>query len=387
MRIILYTGKGGVGKTTIAAATACKIAKEGKRVLVMSTDAAHSLGDSFGVTLGKEATRVKENLYAMELDTVYESEKAWGNLKAYMKETLTSNAKDGIEVEELLVFPGLEELFSMFSVQSIYESGAFDVLVVDCAPTGETLSFLKYPERLSTLMEKALPIKRKGAKLAGPAVEKLMKIPMPKDNVFDDLEYLMDRMQRLKRLLNDKEVVSLRIVTTPEKIVIAESKRNYTCLSLYDYNVDAIIVNRVYPKEAMEGYFHEWAFQQEESLRQIKESFYSIPVFTLALQNKEVCELSFLENIGEMLYEERDPYQVFCKEEIFLLRRVNEGLCLSIYFPLANKEELSLSQEGEEIVLGVRNEYRRILLPKEVVGLSIIRAKQEEGRLNLYFAS
>lgn len=253
MRIILYTGKGGVGKTTVAAATACKIAGEGKQVLVMSTDQAHSLSDSMNVKLGKDPVKVQENLYGMEVDTIYEGEKSWGSLKSYMKEMLTIKGKGGIEVEELLVFPGLEELFSMFKIMEMAQSGGYDVIIVDCAPTGETLSLLKYPEKFSGLLEKILPMKRKGIKVAGPAVEKIMKIPMPEDSVFDDIEYLMEKMEKLQQLMLNHDIVSMRIVTTPEKIVLQETKRNFTCLHLFNYNVDAIIVNRIYSDEAMEG--------------------------------------------------------------------------------------------------------------------------------------
>ncbi len=279
MRIIIYTGKGGVGKTSMAAASACKIAGSGKKVLIMSTDQAHSLGDSFDMEIGKEEIKVTENLYALEVDTVYESEKSWGNIKEYFKELLTLKGGSGIEVEELLVFPGLEELFSMFKILDVYESGIYDTIIVDCAPTGETLSLLKYPERLSGFIEKILPIKRIGVKTVGKVVESAMKIPMPKDNVFDDIEYLMDKMKRLQNLMLNKQVVSLRVVTTPEKIVISEAKRNFTCLYLYHYNVDAIIVNRVYPQSAMEGYFNKWMQAQEEALQEISRSFSEVPRF------------------------------------------------------------------------------------------------------------
>ena len=237
MRIIIYTGKGGVGKTSMAAATACKIAEEGNKVLVMSTDQAHSLGDSFDLPLTKEPMKVTDKLYAMEIDTVYESEKSWGNLKGYFKRLLTLQSEGGIEVEELLVFPGLEELFSLFKLLEVYESGAYDTVIVDCAPTGETLSLLKYPEKLSGFFQKVLPVKRKGVKAVGPVVEKTIKIPMPGEEAFDDVEYLMERMEKLQKLMLDKNVVSLRVVTTPERIVINEAKRNVTCLYLYNYNV------------------------------------------------------------------------------------------------------------------------------------------------------
>ena len=383
MRIIIYTGKGGVGKTSMAAATACRIAESGKRVLVMSTDRAHSLGDSFDIKLGKEPVRVMDNLDAMEIDTVYESEKSWGNLKGYFKALLTMKGGSGIEVEELLVFPGLEELFSMFKILEMYESGKYDTLIVDCAPTGETLSLLKYPERLSGMIEKVLPVKRKGVKKFGPLVEKIAKVPMPEDNVFDDIEYLMDKMQRLQELMLNKDVVSLRVVTTPEKIVISEAKRNFTCLYLYHYNVDAIIVNHIYPEEAMEGYFSKWIRLQEEGLREIGESFSEVPKFYVELQKKEIRTLENLREIGGMIYGDEDPDKVLFTKEIYVPDKENSSL--KIYLPYADKDELRLEQISGEIVVGVRNESRRFPMPDEFKDCEISGAKFEDGYMNICF--
>lgn len=342
MRIIIYTGKGGVGKTSMAAASACKIAGSGKKVLIMSTDQAHSLGDSFDMEIGKEETKVTENLYALEVDTVYESEKSWGNMKDYFKELLTLKGGSGIEVEELLVFPGLEELFSMFKILDVYESAIYDTIIVDCAPTGETLSLLKYPERLSGFIEKILPIKRIGVKTVGKVVESAMKIPMPGDNVFDDIEYLMDKMKRLQNLMLDKQVVSLRVVTTPEKIVISEAKRNFTCLYLYHYNVDAIIVNHVYPQAAMEGYFNKWVQAQEEALQEIGRSFSEVPRFYVELQKSEIRTLDVLRELGEQIFAECDPDDILFAKEIYEVDRKER--ILRIYLPFADKEELCLEQ-------------------------------------------
>ncbi len=383
MRVIIYTGKGGVGKTSMAAATACKIAKSGRKVLVMSTDQAHSLGDAFDIKMDKEPMKIAENLYAMEIDTVYESEKSWGNLKDYFKQLLTMKGGNGIEVEELLVFPGLEELFSMFKILEVYESGKYDTIIVDCAPTGETLALLKYPERLSGMINKVLPIKRAGVKTVGPAVERVMKIPMPKDNVFDDIEYLMDKMQRLQNLLLNKEVVSLRVVTTPEKIVINEAKRNFTCLYLYHYNVDAIIVNHIYPAKAMEGYFNKWIKLQEEALQDIKESFSEVPRFYVELQQQELRTLDVLEKVGDTIYKETNPDDVLFKKEIYSID--NEKNCLKIYLPFADKGELRLEQDKNELIVGVKNESRKFPIPSEFTKRDIVGAKFEEGYLNIFF--
>ena len=383
MRVIIYTGKGGVGKTSMAAATACRIAHDGKKVMIMSTDQAHSLGDAFDIKIGNEPTYVTDNLYALEIDTVAESEKSWGNLKDYFKKLITAKGEGGIEAEELLVFPGLEELFSMFKILEMYESGRYDTIIVDCAPTGETLALLKYPERFSALIEKVLPMKKAGVKAVGPAVEKLTSIPMPGEGVFDDVEYLMDKMLRLQNLLLDRDIVSLRIVTTPEKIVINEAKRNFTCLYLYRYNVDAVIVNHVYPERAMEGYFGKWMKLQEEGLNEIRESFSEVPRFLVELLPKELRTLKVLTEVGEKIYGDSDPDDVLFKQDIYITDPDNN--CLKIYLPFAVKEELILEQDKGELSVGVKNERRRFPIPAEFAGRDITGAKFEDGYLTITF--
>ena len=383
MRVIIYTGKGGVGKTSMAAATACRIAHDGKKVMIMSTDQAHSLGDAFDIKIGNEPTYITENLYALEIDTVAESEKSWGNLKDYFKRLITAKGEGGIEAEELLVFPGLEELFSMFKILEMYESGRYDTIIVDCAPTGETLALLKYPERFSELIEKVLPMKKAGVKAVGPAVEKLTSIPMPGEGVFDDVEYLMDKMLRLQNLLLDRDIVSLRIVTTPEKIVINEAKRNFTCLYLYRYNVDAVIVNHVYPERAMEGYFGKWMKLQEEGLNEIRESFSEVPRFLVELLPKELRTLKVLTEVGEKIYGDSDPDDVLFKQDIYITDP--DSKCLKIYLPFAVKEELILEQDKGELSVGVKNERRRFPIPAEFAGRDITGAKFEDGYLTITF--
>ncbi len=395
MRIILYTGKGGVGKTSIAAVSACKLAMEGKHVLIMSTDAAHSLGDSFDVELTREPKPVVSfqdgSVDAMEIDVVYESEQTWKNMQDYMKRMLTARSESGIEAEELLVFPGMEELFSLFKILDFYEasekSGQYDAIVVDCAPTGETLSLLKYPEMLSDFMEKVLPMKRKSLKVAGPAVEKIMKIPMPEESFFDDFELVMQKMEALQKLLLNKDVVSLRIVTTPEKIVIREAKRNFTCLHLYNYNVDAIMVNRIYPTKAMEGYFSKWIEMQQEGLQEIEESFSEVPKFYLELQEKELRTIPVLEEIAQTLYGDTNPYDVLFQHDIFSTTEEDGRSILRIYLPFADKSELDLRQTDCELLIGVKNERRSFPLAKHLQDKEIESAKFEDGYLNVSFIS
>lgn len=385
MRIILYTGKGGVGKTSIAAATAIKLANAGKKVIVMSTDQAHSLADSLDQKLSNSVTQVLPNLDALEIDVVMESEKAWGNLRGFMKQILTSRVEGGIEAEELLIFPGLEELFSLFKILDLYEENKYDVIIVDCAPTGETLSLLKYPEMFGQLFEKVMPMKRKMAKVAGPIVQKVTKIPMPKDSVFEDIEQLMNKLERLQRLLLNKDIVSLRIVTTPEKIVIKETKRNFTWLQLFNYNVDGIFINKIYPKEALEGYFSQWNRLQQEGLTEIEESFRDIPVFKLELQKHELKSVPILESIGS-LYEEVDPSMVLASRKIFTLKQEGNRHFLHIFLPFIDKKEMDLTQNNGEIHLSIKNEKRCFALPDAVKGKDIISARLDDGILAIEFS-
>ena len=255
MRIILYTGKGGVGKTSVASATACQIARQGKKVLIMSTDQAHSLCDAFGVKLSNTPTKISDNLEAIEVDALIENEAIWGNIKGYIEKLMLLKTEKSIEVEELLVFPGFEDLISLLKIKQINDENNYDVLIVDCAPTGETMSLLKFPELFKWWMDKIFPMKRKAAKIAKPIVERTIKIPLPDDKTFDEIEILYNKIDELHELMLQKDKVSLRIVTTPEKIVIKEAKRNFSYLHLYDFNVDAIIVNKIISEEGGKGYF------------------------------------------------------------------------------------------------------------------------------------
>ncbi|AKL94741.1 arsenical pump-driving ATpase ArsA [Clostridium aceticum] len=385
MRIILYTGKGGVGKTSIAAATACKIANEGKKVLVVSTDQAHSLGDSFDMKLYNHPLEIDKNLYAMEIDAILENEKAWGNLKAYFENLMTIKSEKTIESEELLVFPGFEELLALIKVKDIYDEGKYDVLIVDCAPTGETMSLLKFPDLFKWWMEKIFPIKRKGAKLTKPIIEATMKIPLPTDAAFDDIERLYSKINELHNLMLDKDIVSIRIVTTPEKIVVKEAKRSFSYLHLFDYNVDAIIINKIFSKDSLEGYFKSWADIQKESIEDLCDSFKGIPVFKLQLMDNELRKYEMLKRVGDKIYGDVNPENVLFQDKIFTVEKEDKGYKLAINMPFVDKRELKLSQKGDEVTISVKNERRSFILPTKLQSKEIISAQYHEGKLNIYF--
>ncbi|EPY2302518.1 ArsA family ATPase [Clostridium sporogenes] len=385
MRIILYTGKGGVGKTSIAAATACKIASSGKRVLVISTDQAHSLSDSFNIKLGNEPLKIVDNLYGIEIDTVLENEKTWSNLKTYFKQLLLFKAEENIESEELLVFPAFEELLSLIKIKEIHDKGQYDVLIVDCAPTGETMSLLKFPDIFKWWMEKIFPIKKKGAKVVKPIIDATIKVPMPTDDTFDEIQKLYEKVDELHKLMLDKEKVSLRIVTTPERIVVKEAKKSFSYLHLFDYNVDAVIINKIFPEESIKGYFEKWDTIQKESIEEIDNSFKGIAVLKLSLMNNELREYSTLKYVGDIIYKDVNPEEVFFTEKIFELKKNGDKYIFSINMPFVDKEQLNLSQKGDEITISIKNERGSIIVPKKLQAKEIISAKYDEGRLNIFF--
>lgn len=381
MRIILYTGKGGVGKTSIAAATAVKISEEGKRVLCVSTDAAHSLSDSFGVHLSNQAVKIADNLYGMEIDCAAECESNIGSLKKYMNLMLTIKNEPSIESEEILVFPGFEELLALTKIRRIYDEGNYNVIIVDCAPTGETMSLLKFPELFKNLIEKAFPLKKKAAKVAKPIVEATMKIPVPGDDEFDEFEKMFRELDLLHDIFTDKDITSIRIVTTPEKIVIREAKRCFSYLNLFNYHADGIIVNRIYPAESLEGYFSAWEELQKASLHDISESFGFLPVFKLELQKNEIQGIDALRQISDKIYGEYDPAEVLYKEKIYTVDQNS----IIISLPFADKSELDMSKSGDEIALSIKNEKRVFTLPKKFAGMDISQAEYTNGKLIVHF--
>lgn len=386
MRVILYTGKGGVGKTSVAAMTGVRLAASGKRVLIMSTDQAHSLGDSLDVPLNNQVTQVRERLFACEIDTVEESEHAWGHMQHYLNALLTARGGAGIEAEELLSFPGLEELFSLVKILDVYEQNAYDVLIVDCAPTGETLSLLTYPEMLESAILAVLPMKKKAAMAVGPAVEMFLKIPIPEGEVFDEISQLTMRLSKLRALLTNKDVLSIRIVTTPEKIVVAEAKRNFACLHLYDYNVDAIVVNKIYPEAALGGYFSRWRQLQEEALREIEQSFAALPIFKVPLLPHEVRTIPVLEETAAELFATTDPSGILFRDKIFTVGKDAEGAFMELYLAFPEKEDLALEESGDGFEIGIRNERRHFTVPDALRGMEIRGAKYDNGTLKIRFA-
>ena len=366
MRILIYTGKGGVGKTSIAAATALFISQTGKKVLVMSTDQAHSLSDSFDVPLGSAPVEVSKRLYALEIDPVAESAKAWGELRDYLKQIISQKANGGLEADEVLLFPGLDELFALLKILDAVKSDQYDVLVVDCAPTGETLSLLRYPERLSVLADKLLPSVRSFTSAFGGLISRKTTVPKPRDEVFREFDRLVKRLSSLREILTDRSISSMRIVMTPERIVYEEARKSYTWIRAFDYGVDAVYLNKVYPEEAMEGYFEGWAQVQKEMIAKTEVTFGTCMIFRLMLQREEVRGLAMLSHIGDELYSSSDPSEVFTEDHAYTMEYEGATRYLILELPYVREQDIDLSKEEDKLYLYIKNEMRCFSLPENI---------------------
>lgn len=385
MRIIIYTGKGGVGKTSIAAATALFLSNKGKKVLVMSTDQAHSLSDSFDVTLDSSPREISENLWALEIDPVVESAKAWGQLRDYLKQIIRQKANGGLEADEVLLFPGLDELFSLLKILEAIENGNYDVIVVDCAPTGETLSLLRYPERLSVLADKLLPSVRNFTSAFGGIISRKTTVPKPRDEVFAEFDHLVKRLSRLREILIGRDICSMRIVMTPERIVYEEARKNYTWIRAFDYAVDAVYLNKIYPEEALKGYFEGWSKLQEEITGKIRNSFGECKIFTLALQREEVRGMSMLAAVGNQLYSSEDPAQIFSEDHAFHMEDEGASRYLILDLPYVEKKDIGVIKEGEILYLTIKNEMRCFSLPDQISRRELSGWNYENGTLKIIF--
>lgn len=387
MRIILYTGKGGVGKTSVAAATALKSAKQGMKTLVVSTDPAHSLGDSVDMKLSSEPVEITKNLWAQEIDATHEVEEGWGKVQNYLTELFTSKAIKDITTQELTVFPGMEDLLSLLRILKYYKEGRFDTIIIDCAPTGETLALLSFPEMLRWWMEKLFPIKKKAIKVAGPIAESLLKIPMPSGQVLDEIDNIYYQLDEMKKLFSDRNITSIRIVVNPEKMVIKEAQRSFTYLNIYDFNVDAVVVNRVIPDNVTDNYFKVWKDIQKKYKADIIESFTPIPIYYSPLFESEVVGIPMLSRMADEIFRDENPIEIKYNGRTQEVHKDGEGYILTINTPFLNKDDLCLNQKGDELIIKAGNIKRNITLPRTLLNLSIKRAKFEEETLKIWFGS
>lgn len=382
-RILIFTGKGGVGKTSIAAAHAVKAAKEGVNTLLVSTDMAHNLSDLFQTSLGKTPKKVMDRLTVYEINANYVLEHDFGNLTQCLTKMLPASQE--LSAEEMGIMPGTEELFALLKISQLYETKEYDLIVVDCAPTGETLSMLKMPELLSWYMEKLFPIGKMAMRVLAPISKKAFQVELPNKKAMNDIESLYRKLLELQQLFKDQEVTSIRIVTVPEKMILEETKRNYMYMNLFHYNVDGIYVNRVLPKDMENPFFEQWIEIQQTYLQELKESIHGLPMWELPWFEEEVDQVEGISRMAEEYLTDPKLFtiqQVHTKEQF---EKDGDAYLLRVSIPGVKKESMELYQTNSDVVIRVNNVKRNITLPDVLRKYEITKADMEEENLVIRF--
>lgn len=382
-RIYVFTGKGGVGKSSVAAAHALKSAEEGKKTLLVSTDMAHNLCDIFEVKLGKEIENVRPNLDLYEIDPQYVMEQEYAEIFHYLGSLLGSS--EDVNLRDLGMIPGTEELFSLLRIAALYEGGTYDRIIVDCAPTGETLSLLKFPELLSWYMEKLFPIGKVGVRVLSPMSKKLFEVEMPNKNAMNDIEKIYLKLIGLQDLLRNREVTSIRIVATPAKMVVEETKRNYMYVNLYDFNVDGLYINRILPADVGNDFFDQWIVLQREYVQSLKETFSALPITEIPWYDEELRGVENIRRIVDDALAGKDIFAARVITERERFEAVEGGYRLMVSLPGADKSCVDLYQASADIVIKAGNFKRNIPLPNTLKSYVITGAKFEEGYLEVTF--
>lgn len=379
MRIILFTGKGGVGKTTIAAATALQAAKSGKKTLVISTDPAHSLSDALDMELQPEPTEVRPNLWGQEFDVYYSMKKYWNNMRHLMRAIFRWQGVDNVVAEELSVLPGMEEASAFLWLEKHYRENKYDLIVIDSAPTGETLTLLSLPQIAQSWIMKAFPGRKLAIKTVGTGVRLVTGVPL--DKGLAEMDALFEKLQAIQKIFLQPEICSIRIVSNPERMVVREAKRAYTYLQLYGYNVDAIVVNRIMPKEAANTVFSKYVEKQAEYLEDIHASFAPLPILKVKHQGEEVFGEDLLAKIGLTLYAEHDPAAVLHQDKPFTITDFKGGYEIRTRLPFVEEEDFTLKKYGDELIIDLGNRRRTIFLPRFANYLKMDSYRFEESWL------
>jgi len=362
-RILLFTGKGGVGKTTTAAATALRCADAGLRTVVLSTDPAHSLADALDVELGPVPAPVTTSLWGQQLDAQERMEESWQDIQGWLREVFAWAGVEGLEAEELSVIPGLDEIFALSDIKAFATSGEWDLVVVDCAPTAETIRFLSLPDILARYMERLFPVGRRVNKVVSPVLSRLTTLPVAGDDVFAATRSFYDRLEGVREILTDQSRTSVRLVVNPERMVIAEARRTYTYLSLFGYGVDAVVANRLLPDEVADPWFERWKALHVEHLRTIEEGFAPLPVLRVELAPTELVGVAALRGFGERLYGDLDPAARLHEGQPLRVKRRDGRTTLSLDLPFADRDDLELGRRGDELLVRVGPYRRAVTLP------------------------
>jgi arsenite/tail-anchored protein-transporting ATPase len=387
MRVILYTGKGGVGKTSVAAATAVRCARLGYRTLVISTDAAHSLGDSLDIEIGDKPVEIAPNLWAQEVNALHELEDHWDRIHGYLTALFASQGVDDIVAEELASPPGMEEVASLMWIRHHQRAGLFDVLIVDCAPTGETLQLLAFPDVARWYLNKIFPIERRVMKVARPMVQPFVNIPLPSDDIFGSIKELLLDLEGMKKVLADPKNCTVRLVLNLEKMVVKEAQRAFTYLSLYDYLIDLVVVNRVLPPEVTDSYFHSWRAAQKRYDEVVETAFSPVPIMRTKLFDHEIVGVDALAEMAGSIFGDRDPAEIYYHSVPQRISKRGADYELMLHLPFVSKDEIELSHRDDELFVTVGPYKREISLPRSLRGRVTRGARLEEGMLRIVFGS
>jgi arsenite/tail-anchored protein-transporting ATPase len=385
-RVIVYTGKGGVGKTSVAAASAILCADREHRTLVVSTDIAHSLGDAFGERIGPEPTQLGSHLWGQETDVYSSIHLYWGDIQRYFAEVFQWHGLDAVVAEEMSVLPGLDELACLLRIIDHYDSGKFDVIVVDAAPTGETVRLLSLPEAARWWLERIMPIQRRAMQLAGPVLRRLTGMPMPGDAVFRAGEDLFRKLDRMHRLLSDPDFSSIRIVLNLERMVIAEARRSFTYFHLFGYPTDLVVCNRILPADSGD-YFARLRDAQQAHLATLDEAFAPVPIKKAPYFGEEVIGQTALRALGRAIFEGADPAMFFHRGRPYRVDRDDAGYTLSLELPFASKSDVDLIRTDDELVVQVGPWRRNLVLPRVLASLAADDAELKDGVLRIRFAT
>jgi arsenite/tail-anchored protein-transporting ATPase len=385
------TGKGGVGKTSVAAATGLRCAELGYRTLVLSTDPAHSLADSFDMEMGHEPREVRPNLWGAELDALMELEGNWGAVKRYITQVLQARGLEGVQAEELAILPGMDEIFGLVRMKRHYDEGLYDVLIIDSAPTGTALRLLSLPEVGGWYMRRFYKPFQAVSVALRPLVEPIFRpiagFSLPNKEVMDAPYEFYEQIEALQKILMDNTVSSVRLVTNPEKMVLKESLRAHAYLSLYNVSTDLIIANRIIPAEVTDPFFKKWKENQEKYRQEIHEDFHPLPVKEVPLYSEELCGIEALERLKETLYGDEDPSQVYYKETTMrVVQEDSNRYSLELYLPGIAKDQIQLNKTGDELNVRIGNHRRNMVLPQALAALQPTGAKMDDDYLKIKFS-
>lgn len=384
-RVLVFTGKGGVGKTTLAAASAARAAKLGHRTLVVSTDPAHSLGDVFDRTIGAEPTELATNLWGQHIDARLRLEQSWAELRVWLGELFRWAGVSAIEAAELTLPPGVEELVALADLHRWLDGERFDVVVVDCAPTAETVRLLSLPDVATWWMDRLFGPARQMTRLVSPVVRQFTDLPVAPDDVFAAVERLHTQLSSVRRWLTDPDLTSVRLVLTAEKMVVAEARRTFTYLSLFGYRVDAVVANRLLPDEITDPWFDHWRSMETEQLDVVATSFGELPILRAQLAPTEPIGARDLERLARQVYGRRDPVPVFHRTPALTVRRTDDGWVLSVELGAADRHEVALTRRRDELHITVGPYRRAVLIPDALRSAAVSGAAVSEGRLEVEF--